>query len=336
MGATFELSRGSRVLRVYVSVLVRVHVCVLAHSYLRVDARPSRTSASKCVLRACKCTRVHSWTCALTRWSRALAPQTCVCTYLYVCIYIYIYIYTHTYTYTHHVCVCALMCMCAYLCARGVHSSHTDTETFAYVYNKIHTPPSLPRCKADCVWVGRKILEAKGNSRSTTFVQRGKRNFQTAQNGIFPSIAIFAGQLKRNQLYMHAHLPSRILSPKRSHTYTYNTHLSITPRGKVPAELFIQMPPGRLKYFRPLKEHRYARHHSYCCGRPPHTCLCAPVPVTSSAYAVYEVPVQRGSASMCVCMYVYIYIYIYIGMYVCFFRYVKYVWLSHHIWVFEF
>ncbi len=40
--------------------------------------------------------------------------------------------------------------------------------------------------KADCVWVGRKILEAKGKSRSTTFVQREKRNFQTAQNGISP------------------------------------------------------------------------------------------------------------------------------------------------------
>ncbi len=59
--------------------------------------------------------------------------------------------------------------------------------------------------KADCVWVGRKILEAKGKSRSTTFVQREKRNFQTAQNGVFPSVAIFAGQLKRNQLYMDAY-----------------------------------------------------------------------------------------------------------------------------------
>ncbi len=55
--------------------------------------------------------------------------------------------------------------------------------------------------KADCIWVGRKLLEAKGKSRSTTFVQREKRKFQTAQNGVFPSVAIFAGQLKRNQLY---------------------------------------------------------------------------------------------------------------------------------------
>jgi hypothetical protein len=43
-------------------------------------------------------------------------------------------------------------------------------------------------------------LAAKFVSRSTTFVQREKRNFQTAQNGVFPSAAIFAGQLKRNQL----------------------------------------------------------------------------------------------------------------------------------------
>ncbi len=34
--------------------------------------------------------------------------------------------------------------------------------------------------KAVCVRVGRKILEAKGKSRSTTFVQCAKRNFQTA------------------------------------------------------------------------------------------------------------------------------------------------------------
>jgi hypothetical protein len=39
-----------------------------------------------------------------------------------------------------------------------------------------------------------------GKSLSTTFVQREKRNFQTAQNGVLPSVAIFAGQLKRNQL----------------------------------------------------------------------------------------------------------------------------------------
>ena len=45
-----------------------------------------------------------------------------------------------------------------------------------------------------------KILQARGNPRSTTFVQRVKRNFQTAQNGVSPSLAIFAGQLKRNQL----------------------------------------------------------------------------------------------------------------------------------------
>ncbi len=41
--------------------------------------------------------------------------------------------------------------------------------------------------------VGRKLLEAKGNPRSTTFVQREKRNFQTAQNGVFLLVAIFAG-----------------------------------------------------------------------------------------------------------------------------------------------
>ncbi len=47
-----------------------------------------------------------------------------------------------------------------------------------------------------------KVLEARGKSRSTTFVQRVKRNFQSAHNGVFPPLAIFAGQLKRNQLYV--------------------------------------------------------------------------------------------------------------------------------------
>ncbi len=79
-----------------------------------------------------------------------------------------------------------------------------------------HTHTHVDDHKADCVCVGRKILEAKGKSRSATFVQREKRNFQTAQNGVFPSVAIFAGQLKRNQLYacivvvmlvyVHAHM----------------------------------------------------------------------------------------------------------------------------------
>jgi hypothetical protein len=57
--------------------------------------------------------------------------------------------------------------------------------------------------KADCVCVGRKILDAKGKSRSITFVQREKRSFQKARNGVFPSVAIFAGQLKRSQLYIY-------------------------------------------------------------------------------------------------------------------------------------
>jgi hypothetical protein len=48
------------------------------------------------------------------------------------------------------------------------------------------------------------LVKARGKSRSTTFVQREKRNFQTAQNGVFPLVAIFAGQLKCNQLYAHS------------------------------------------------------------------------------------------------------------------------------------
>jgi hypothetical protein len=44
-------------------------------------------------------------------------------------------------------------------------------------------------------------LNGEGKMPFNHFVQREKRNFQTAQNGGFPSIAIFAGQLERNQLY---------------------------------------------------------------------------------------------------------------------------------------
>jgi hypothetical protein len=88
---------------------------------------------------------------------------------------------------------------------RGVHTDtctrdHTNINILLFCNNY---STHVHKNKADCVWVGRKILEAKGKSRSNTFVQRGKRNFQTAQNGVFPSVAIFAGQLKRNQLYIH-------------------------------------------------------------------------------------------------------------------------------------
>ncbi len=112
--------------------------------------------------------------------------------------------------------------VCTHSCIRVYTLMHTHASTSTYDYVLIHWyhcgmgykyeyKYSCITCidkyiwlrKADCVWVGRKILEARGNSRSTTFVQREKRNFQTAQNGGFPSVAIFAGQLKRNQLYSY-------------------------------------------------------------------------------------------------------------------------------------
>ncbi len=80
--------------------------------------------------------------------------------------------------------------------------------------------------KADCVWVGRKILEAKGKSRSTTFVQRRKRNFQTDHNGVFPSVAIFAGQLKRNQLYDFSRRGKVIIMTQ---THAHMSHGAATP-----------------------------------------------------------------------------------------------------------
>jgi hypothetical protein len=78
---------------------------------------------------------------------------------------------------------------------------------WAEILGKLYTCPFLccipgTRHNADSVWVGRKILEARKKSRSTTFVQRVKRNFQTAHNGGFPALAIFAGQLKSDQLYL--------------------------------------------------------------------------------------------------------------------------------------
>jgi hypothetical protein len=52
-------------------------------------------------------------------------------------------------------------------------------------------------------------------------VQREKRNFQTAQNGGFPSIVIFAGQLKRNQLYMMFYLAPFYLAPVSACSRTF-------------------------------------------------------------------------------------------------------------------
>jgi hypothetical protein len=73
-------------------------------------------------------------------------------------------------------------------------------------------------CKADCVWLGRKFLEAKGKSRSTTFMQCEKRNFQTAQNGVFPSVAITAGQTQSALCMQHAAKPYITTYPKNWHT----------------------------------------------------------------------------------------------------------------------
>jgi hypothetical protein len=86
--------------------------------------------------------------------------------------------------------------------------------------------------KADCVLVGRKIFEAKAKSRSSTFVQREKCNFQTAQNGVFDSVAIFAGQLKRNQLYeqthsvLHAYIHIRIHACIYAYIHIYRLRAS--------------------------------------------------------------------------------------------------------------
>ncbi len=65
---------------------------------------------------------------------------------------------------------------------------------------------SLMWCKADCVWVGRKILEAKGKSRSTTFLQREKRNFHVSKRG-FP----FGRDLRR-PTQMQSALPLQMTS----------------------------------------------------------------------------------------------------------------------------
>jgi hypothetical protein len=129
---------------------------------------------------------------------------------MYLCVYAYMHTYanwvctcTYMHTYANYVCQAAYTWACVSVCV------YIYIYTYIHVrimYVKLHKRRLYVDClclhKADCVWVGCKILEAKGKSRSTTFVQRGKRNFQTAQNGVSPSVAIFAGQLKRNQLYM--------------------------------------------------------------------------------------------------------------------------------------
>jgi hypothetical protein len=69
----------------------------------------------------------------------------------------------------------------------------------------------------------------RGQTRSTTFVQHEKRNFQTTQNGGFPSLAIFAKSHVHNTMLpakSHVHntmLPakSRLFSMSRVCTHTY-------------------------------------------------------------------------------------------------------------------
>ncbi len=128
---------------------------------------------------------VGNWYLQKSRWTPFSGHQL-LCTLEHQHIYS---ISTHTHMYIR-----------AYNIIQRLHMLRIHTQSTFTTILISHDITIITRHKADCVWVGRKILEAKGKSRSTTFVQRKKRNFQTAQNGVFPSIAIFAGQLKRNQL----------------------------------------------------------------------------------------------------------------------------------------
>jgi hypothetical protein len=56
-------------------------------------------------------------------------------------------------------------------------------------------------CTVVCIKIAFELAAKFSRRGENPVPQREKRNFQTAQNGVFPSVAILAGQLKRNQLY---------------------------------------------------------------------------------------------------------------------------------------
>ncbi len=110
--------------------------------------------------------------------------------HIYIYIYIYIFIYTHT-----HICICTHTYMhgSVSLYSRGESDAH---HLFLY---------QLCLSQTDMIKLIAFELAAKFSRRAKNPVQphlcNAKNAIQTAQNGVFPSVAIFAGQLKRNQLY---------------------------------------------------------------------------------------------------------------------------------------
>ncbi len=106
--------------------------------------------------------------------------------------------------------VCMYVCMYAFMALVQHYVVHV------YMY--------LPVCmylKLIAFELAAKFSRRRENSVQPTFVQREKRNFQTAQNGVFPSIAIFAGQLRRNQLYMYLPVCMYVCHLRNIH---YNKH----------------------------------------------------------------------------------------------------------------
>ncbi len=163
-----------------------MHTCIYIYAYIYTCHVPSQSNfripwrnkiLNRHQRRQSICMCVCVYVCISVMLNRHQRRQSIIC--MYVCMYVRMYVFLWLWTDT-SADKASYVCMC--VCIEDWNWYWCSDD------------------KADCVSVGRKIVEARGKSRSTTFVQRVNRNFQTAHNGVFPSFAIFAGQLKRNQL----------------------------------------------------------------------------------------------------------------------------------------
>ncbi len=155
----------------------------------------------------------------------------CTCVYAYACL---LWLCCNAHIRTVYTCIlilfaCMHVCMCMYLYIRlyvcmhariyaytWIYRKHAYTYAHIYMYIKL-----IALHKADC------DLAAKFSRRRENPVQPRLCNaknaiFKRQKNGVFPSVAIFAGQLKRNQLYVYAHVYIRWYATERCiYAYTY-------------------------------------------------------------------------------------------------------------------
>jgi hypothetical protein len=270
------------------------------------------------------------------------------CIYAGMYIYIYIYIYIYTFTYAHvrvyiatmyacmyvcmyiyiYICTC-VVCVCIYIC---IYTAHRVSRIHAHAFIDTYT---RARARAQVlVKLFAFELAAKFSKRRENPVQPRLSNalnaiFKRLSTGfsVFPSVAIFAGQRKRSQLYiqilyMHAYYVNTyadIYIHTYIHTYIQAGSLSMqTQCAKTPNM------PACLGYIHNTHtySHTYTHTHIYtyihtyihtyrlgpcrCRLSAPEDRTWQPVWVHASDVCMHTRKRREGKFIICVCIYTYI------------------------------